>query len=134
MASPLTSDLGRHIAVGDSVPLEFGKMDCSLWAADWVRLRTGIDLADAWRGQYRTRRDYMRMLLAEGSLIRVADRALTRRLRCPRIAPEAAKMGDIGIVVTTDGPALAVRGRNEWLAKTGDKLSRSPAASYAWSL
>jgi hypothetical protein len=132
MAS-LLIDLAAHSRIGEATPFEFGRMDCSLWAADWVRLRTGVDLAADWRGQYGTRREYMRLLLARGGLVRVAARAM-ERVGATLVPVETVRPGDIGIIVTEDGPALAIRGSVDWVAKTGDRLSHTPHASYAWRI
>lgn len=129
----LLHDLAVHQRIGNTTPFDLGKMDCSLWAADWVLLRTGLDPAASWRGAYRTEREYMRLLLAEGGLVRVAARAM-KRIGARLIPPVEARPGDIGIIVTEKGPALAVRGQLAWLAKTGDQLSSTPNASFAWRI
>lgn len=129
----LLADLAIHQRIGNTTPFVLGKMDCSLWAADWVKKRTGIDPAAAWRGAYSTEHEYARMLLAEGSLIRVVARAM-KRVGAQRIEPTAAQPGDIGIIVTEKGPACAIRGQIGWDAKTGDQLSRTPHASFAWRI
>jgi hypothetical protein len=131
--SALLSDLAIHQRIGNTTPFVLGRMDCSLWAADWVLRQTGIDLAASWRGAYGTEREYMRLLLAEGGLVRVAVRAMTR-LGASRVAPADARAGDVGIIVTERGPALAIRGQLAWMAKTGDQLSTTPAASFAWRI
>lgn len=125
--------LRAHIRAGDTVPFEIGRTDCSLWVADWVRQRTGVDLAKNWRGMYRTRPEYLRLLVANGSLVRVADRALLQ-IGAKRIPAPTAKPGDVGIIATEDGPALAIRAEADWVAKTGDRVSHSPAALFAWRI
>lgn len=127
------ADLARHQRVGNTSPFVFGQMDCSMWAAAWVQQQTGVDLAADWRGTYSTRAEYLRMLSADGGLVRVTDRAM-RHIKAPRIHPSEAQPGDIGIIVTDDGPALAIRGQLVWFAKTGDQLSQTPHASFAWRI
>lgn len=129
----LLADLAAHQRVGNTTPFVLGKMDCSLWAADWVCQQTGVDLAAAWRGQYSTEAEYLRLLVAEGGLVRVAARAM-KKLGAQQIPPADAQPGDIGIIVTEKGPALAVRGQLAWMAKTGDQLSTTPHASFAWRI
>ncbi|MGO4127803.1 hypothetical protein AB4Z01_25640 [Inquilinus sp. YAF38] len=131
--SALLSDLAIHQRIGNTTPFVLGRMDCSLWAADWVLRQTGVDLAASWRGTYGTEREYMRLLLAEGGLVRVAATAMTR-LGARRVAPADARAGDVGIIVTERGPALAIRGQLAWMAKTGDQLSTTPDASFAWRI
>ena len=129
----LAADLAAHIRRGDTTPFELGVMDCSLFCAEWVRIRTGRDLAASWRGQYSTRREYMRLLLWDGGLVRVTARAM-KAVGATLVAPADAQPGDIGIVMTTDGPALAIRGPKDWLAKIGDKLAVCTVCSFAWRL
>jgi hypothetical protein len=129
----LLADLAAHQRVGNTTPAEYGKMDCCLWAADWVRLRTGVDPAAGWRGTYSTEREFLRLLLAEGNLVRVVARAMAG-IGAEQIPPDSAHPGDVGIIVTERGPACAIRGQLGWDAKTGEKLSRTPNASYAWRL
>lgn len=129
----LLADLAAHQRVGNTTPFVLGRMDCSLWAADWVLKQTGVDPAATWRGAYGTEREYMRLLLAEGGLVRVAARAVTR-IGARQVAPADAQPGDIGIIVTERGPALAIRGQLAWMAKTGDQLSTTPHASFAWRI
>lgn len=131
--SSLLSALATHQRVGNTTPFVLGRMDCSLWAADWVLRQTGIDPAASWRGAYGTEREYMRLLLSEGGLVRVAARAMTR-LGARRVAPADAQPGDVGIIVTEKGPALAIRGQLAWMAKTGDQLCTTPDASFAWRI
>jgi hypothetical protein len=133
MAETLIDELAAYCRAGDAKPFEVGRTDCSLWVADWVQQQTGIDLAAVWRGQYSSRDEYLRLLIARGGLVRVAHRALMS-IRAKRIEPAAAQLGDVGVIVTTDGPALAIFGWDQWNAKTGDRLSRAPHASFAWRI
>lgn len=129
----LLADLAVHQRVGNTRPFEYGQMDCSMWAASWVQQQTGVDLATDWRGQYSTEAEYRRLLLAEGGIVRVVARAM-KRLGAKRIPPADAHPGDIGIIVTEKGPALAIREQTAWLAKTGDQISTTPHASFAWRI
>lgn len=129
----LLADIARHQRVGNTTPFAYGKLDCTLWAADWIRQQTGVDLAADWRGQYSTEAEYRRLLLAEGGLVRVVARAM-KRLGAHQIPPADAQPGDIGIIVTEKGPATAIRGQLAWMAKTGDQVATTPHASFAWRI
>ena len=117
----------------DETPFELGRCDCSLWVADWVRKRVGIDLAEDFRGQYRTRAEYLRLLIPMGNLVRVVARRM-ESIGAESIAPADARPGDIGIIATSDGPALAIRGPDGWRAKIGDDLAGSDHATFAWRI
>ena len=73
------------------------------------------------------------LLLAEGGIVRVVARAM-KRLGAKQIPPADAQPGDIGITLTEKGPASAIRGQAAWMAKTGDQLSTTPHASFAWRI
>lgn len=133
LMTQILADLAHHQRVGNTTPFAFGKMDCALWAAEWVRQQTGVDLAASWRGAYTTEREYLRLLVAEGGLVRVVARAM-RQIGAQLIPPADAQPGDIGVIVTEKGPALAIRGQLAWMAKTGDQLSATPHASFAWGI
>lgn len=127
-------DLARHCRVGDTQPHVYGKLDCSIWCADWVRLQTGVDLAADWRGQYSSREEYLRLLVRQGGLVRVAARAL-KKIGATMIEPVDAQPGDIGIIVVEPRePALAIRCQTAWKAKTGDQLMSTPHATFAWRI
>jgi hypothetical protein len=130
----LLADLAVHCRVGASSAFVFGCMDCTSWVADWVAARTGRDAMAAWRGRYRTRMGYRRLLRrVPGGLAGAAAQGLAGVGATP-IDPAAALPGDVGIVETTDGPAMAIRGQLSWLAKTGDGLWKCQAATLAWRL
>lgn len=133
LALTFRAQLDEHIRIGRSKPFELDKLDCSIWVADWVLIRTRVDLAADFRGQYKTRDDYLRLLIPLGGLVRVAARRLAA-IGAETIPPVDAQDGDIGIVPTTDGPALAIRDSGVWLTKTGDDLAETPDASFAWRL
>ncbi|MGK9168034.1 hypothetical protein KXR53_17125 [Inquilinus limosus] len=132
--APLLTALAIHCRVGASSAFAWGRMDCTCWVADWVLARTGRDAMAAWRGRYRSRLGYRRLLRHEPEgLIGAAARGLAAIGARP-IDPAEAGPGDVGVVDTTDGPAMAIRGQLGWLAKTGDGLWRCPAATMAWRI
>jgi hypothetical protein len=140
MAAPLgaggpafDAGLADHLRIGNETPVELGRCDCSLWVADWVRKRVGIDLAEDFRGKYRTRAEYLRLLIPMGGLVRVTARRM-EAIGAEIISPSDCRPGDIGVIATSDGPALAVCGPDGWLAKVGDKLAAADHATFAWRL
>jgi hypothetical protein len=132
-APQILDALDRHVRLARSTPFELGRMDCSLWVADWVSMRTGVDLAADLRGRYKTRAEVLRLIIPLGNLVRIAARRLDS-IGAAVIDPAQAQPGDIGIVATTDGPALALFADGAWQTKTGDPLFSTPTASFAWRL
>lgn len=140
MAPPLSRSgsgfrrgLDEHIDLARANRFELGRMDCSIWVADWVRKRTGVDLAADFRGRYSTRAEYLRLIIPLGNLVRIASRRLAS-IGAELIPEGEAQPGDIGVVPSTDGPVLAIRGDGEWLCKTDDRLLTAPHATIAWRL
>lgn len=127
----LLIDLQRHCSRAVLEPFEYGRLDCSLWAADWVQIRTGVDLAATWRGTYATRLGYLRKLHRAGGLEKVTADALSSVGGGP-VEPRSAPLGSIGLIPTRDGAALAIRVQLSWAAKTGDGLFFCPAVVTAW--
>jgi len=117
--------------LGAETPFEFGRCDCTLWVADWVKKRCGVDPAAPWRGRYRTRLGWRRLI--RGRTLPEVARAALCATPAREIAPSEAQPGDIGVIETAEGPALAIRGQLGWLAKTGPGIWRTPSAVMAWS-
>jgi Domain of unknown function (DUF6950) len=82
-----------------------GALDCGVFMADWVLQITGIDpIADV-RGRYRTARQFLRIVRAEGGF----ERSCRRRLEAVGYRPVAQPgAGDLAIVLA---PYAARRGK-----------------------
>lgn len=110
----------------------WGRWDCALFAADCVQAMTGHDFAAAFRGRYGSEIEALR--LAGGSLEDLADRLLGRGTA--NVA--RARRGDVVLVDTDRGPALAVvalDGMHVWCAAPAG-LCRLPLADArkAWRI
>lgn len=96
--------LSAAIAQALQRPFEWGVHDCALFAADAVWAMTGTDLAEGWRGRYRTATAARRRLAGAG----LADAGALAAAHLPEIALARADQGDIAAIWTEAGPALAV--------------------------
>lgn len=78
----------------------WGRSDCLLTGADWVRAVEGHDPAEAWRGHYDTEDEAEAILILGGGLRSMIGAALRR--------PETAspRIGDVGVV-----PVRGLNGR-----------------------
>ena len=88
-------------------PFACGRHDCALFAAGAVLAMTGVDLADGWRGRYRTALGARRILKKAGhdSPLDIVAAAL------PEIPPVAALPGDVAAIAPEsdgDWPALGI--------------------------
>lgn len=87
-------------------PFVWGKQDCCLFAADWVRLVTKVDPAQALRGKYRTELGAKRALKRAGfnAIEDIANDRLGQSL-----APLQLTRGDIALVMNhVDEPTLGI--------------------------
>jgi hypothetical protein len=98
-------------------PFVWGARDCCLWAADVVHAVTGVDFGAPYRGTYSTQ--------AEAAAIFRAVRGWPRlcsALLGPAIAPAMAQPGDVGLVDSADGPALAAHVGGAWMSQGPEGL------------
>ena len=71
-----------------------GRHDCALFAAGWVKLATGQDLARGWRSTYRSLKRGQRLLREAG----FADHVALAAAHLPEIAPAFAQPGDLAVL------------------------------------
>jgi hypothetical protein len=110
-------------------PCVYGEHDCCLWAAADVEALTGIDPGAAYRGTYSTKTEAARLLASVGGIEALADRWL------PALAsPRQAMRGDVVMIRSEIGPALAVNLGARIAAVSPAGLSFLPAAAAlkAW--
>lgn len=82
--------LDQFIVSRAGVRFEWGAFDCAMFAADWVLLACGVDLAAAWRGKYSSAAGADALLRRDGGL----DAMITGVLGEP-IAVSFAQRGDV---------------------------------------
>lgn len=110
-------------------PMVWGEHDCCLWAATVVDALTGSDIAKTYRGAYANKRQAARMLAGlGGSLDALADRWLPQR------PVKYAQRGDVVMIGTDEGPALAVNigATIAAVSATGLTFYPASAALKAW--
>lgn len=72
-------------------PFECGVHDCALYMADGVLVQTGVDIAEAFRGRYKTDQGAVRALKRYGA----GDLESTVAALLPEMDPERARLGDV---------------------------------------
>jgi hypothetical protein len=95
--------LGEYLAKARAKPFRYGRTDCALFTARWVKIKTGKDLRMGIK--YQSLREGVEALRAAGydSHIDVAAAHL------PEIPPLQAQRGDIGVVNGCLGIVLGER-------------------------
>lgn len=83
----------------DSTPLQWGKSDCTLFAADAIQAINGSDPAHFFRGKYATRKQAFVILkkFAGGGLEEAAE-MIGKDMGYPEIHPSFANSGDVALI------------------------------------
>lgn len=85
-----------YAAEAGQKPFRPGRHDCALFAAGWVKLATGQDLARGWRSTYRSLKRGQKLLEEAG----FADHVDFAGAHLPEIAPAFAQIGDLAVLET----------------------------------
>lgn len=101
--------LQAYLASVARQPFEYGRHDCALFAAGAVDAMTGVDLARGFRG-YRTQKGGIKKLRQRG----FQDQFALLEAHLPEIHPAFAKVGDVAVVSSDEGPALGIV-QGEWI-------------------
>jgi hypothetical protein len=83
-----------YAAEAGARPFRAGRHDCALFAAGWVKLATGRDLARGWRSTYRSLTRGQRLLEEAG----FADHVAFAASHLSEIAPAFAQVGDLAVL------------------------------------
>lgn len=116
--------LADYLRAGGAQPFAWDSCDCCSWACGWIALRRGVDPSASWRGRYRTARGAALMLRrAGGDLLAAASDAMAAAGLAVSAAPVA---GDVGVVETSQGQALAIRTATGWAVKAPAGIAVAP--------
>lgn len=133
MAAVLMPELAAFLREGAARPFTWGACDCCTFACAWIAHRRGVDPSRPWRGRYRSLRGALRQIRrGGGDLLAVAADAM-------RVAgldvTSVPQPGDVGIVRTPAGLALAIRTPLGWAGKSESGVVTAPYPCLrAWSV
>jgi hypothetical protein len=83
-----------YVADAGVRPFRPGRHDCALFAAGWVKLMTGQDLARGRRSRYRSLRGGQKLMEEAG----FRDHVDLAAAHLPEIAPAFAQIGDLAVL------------------------------------
>lgn len=108
-------------------PFEYGFQDCALFVCNCIREMTGEDPAAGFRNRYSDRKGALR-LLRNGGLEGIIEKIASEK-QVPEIPPLFARRGDVVLVETSEGAALAI------VDLTGEKaVGAGPSGLVSWNL
>ncbi|MEN7529345.1 hypothetical protein [Cupriavidus sp. DL-D2] len=81
----------------------WGESDCALFVCDGIESMTGTDPGERWRGLYSTEKGARRVLRDNGGVSGLATLILG-----PPVVPASAGRGDVVLIDTPEGNALAL--------------------------
>ncbi|WP_020476268.1 DUF6950 family protein [Zavarzinella formosa] len=122
--------LASYLNTSKDLTFEWGRTDCALWAATWVRSCTGEDFLSDWIGKYKTERGAATLMRKRGfqSVADIADAAL------PVIPVTLARRGDL-VLHPVDGCLGIGNGvKSHFLTFKGHTLVDTLACSKAWGV
>ncbi len=109
--------------------------NCALFAADWVRELTGVDLAERFRPKVEGPLSALRIVRQAGGLTVLVDEACTAR-GWPSVPAAYARRGDLVLTPTEHGPAVGISlGHSSAFAGPSGLTFQSPAHLFrAWQI
>lgn len=97
----------------------WGERDCILFCTDWVKVVTGVDTAQRWRGSYHTEAEAQAIIDGFGGLAALCDEGYAGVLE--RCDPEDAL---VGVITSHEGDIGAIRSGRSWVVLTERGIGR----------
>lgn len=109
--------LQSYIAEARAREFSWGDFDCCLFPCDVILAMTGLDPARSFRGKYKSKRGAYGQLRRQygGGVREAADAILGGELEFPEVGRAFAQRGDVGLISTPDGDALALCVGARWV-------------------
>lgn len=111
----MNNELAVYLREGGGRPFAWGRDDCCTFACDWVLRVAGVDPALEWRGRCASARDAARIMRTGGGVLALARRGCAS---VGLVETADALPGDVGVVRSANGEAMAIRTRIGWAVKS----------------
>jgi hypothetical protein len=113
-------------------PFQWGVSDCCLAPSDWMLAKRGVDPAAPLRGQYSTMRGALRHIRRRGGFEAMVCKLMEEAGFSETTDP---KPGDVGVVDSEQGMALAIRTAVGWAVKGENGFVVAPFTCVrSWSV
>lgn len=86
--------VGEYLKAATVIRHEWGRHDCCLWPADWVKMQRGFDPAAQWRGRYASEKHALAFVEQAGGMVAMWEGVLPELTRT-----DAPEDGDVGVVM-----------------------------------
>jgi hypothetical protein len=128
----MNTGLPDHLRAGGVRPFVWGRCDCVLFASDWVASQRGVDPLREYRGTYSTALGAQRHIARAGGLLALVSAAMAAAGLTETTDPLP---GDVAIVESDQGDAMAIRTRVGWAVKAqGGIVTAQYKLRRAWSV
>jgi hypothetical protein len=89
--------LDRFLTANAQRPFAYGSWDCCLWVCSAIQEMTGVDPAEDFRNNYRTRDEAYRLIKARTGArsLQMIVASITAKLQMPEIPVLSAQRGDV---------------------------------------
>jgi hypothetical protein len=123
---------GCYVQTFAGARFAYGTHDCTMFVCDGVRVMTGVDLADGFRGKYSSAAGALKVIrkyvgTPQATLEQLAE-AIAAKHGIAEVPVLMAQRGDVLLLSTPDGPALGLLSLDGWhvLAAAPKGLTRTP--------
>lgn len=128
----MNSALPAFLRSGGARAFSWGSCDCALFACDWIVLQRSVDPLSAYRGRYRTALGAQRHIARAGGLLALVSAAM---VAAGIIETSDPLPGDVAVVMSEQGDAMAIRTRIGWAVKAQGGIVTAPfTVRKAWSI
>lgn len=107
-------------------PFVWGEHDCCLFACNCIEAMTGVDPAAPFRGKYRSRGEAVRALRDYAGTLEDVALQIALEYNAPPITASRAFRGDLALVETERGDALAIHYGGALFTTAAEGLARLP--------
>lgn len=114
-------NLLKLISDHEQTPFRYGEMDCAIYGGKVVEAVTGQDLYSQFVGRYKTR---IGGLKAVKKATGYANHIELIKSKFDEVPLSEARLGDIGIIVTEEGPAVVLIAGAFFIGLSDDGLVR----------
>lgn len=121
--------LADYLEISRAKQWQWGRLDCCMFAGDWIAACTDKDPMAPYRGIYDTPLQARRLIRQRGGLVKMVDAEMTR---CGFERTTAPEHGDIAVVNMPEGGDHAVAGASVVIRHASWWVGRGLASTFGF--